>query len=411
MPNSPRLNWPVPSEGADPWFDAFERLIEAQDSTVYASREDRNIVVMKGGIFSLSGGSISWADTIELFSPITGVLWTLAPGSIVLADSEVFYVELNRRPQQNSTLVPLKSTKIPTNDTALLMGIRRSDRVYFREGKVLIDGQNVELFESDTGGGTGFTNAGDGLYSSGLTVHVGDGAGIITNPDNIAIDLDTNSGLELNPPAGTAGKLKVLPDPAGSLALSAAGIRVLIDTVLPGNPTLQSTGVGLSVLGVPINFKINGTATASTVTATNLDTLTDGSTGVTLHVHPPADALTLFNSINNIIGGDIIEIADPVSATGTASRVIKGRADDDARSRIIGVSRTQALSGGISEVVSLGIIPGILTAATPGQAFFLQPSGGISATAPGPVNRIIRCGWAINTTDLFVQITDLGKDT
>jgi hypothetical protein len=53
------------------------------------------------------------------------------------------------------------------------------------------------------------------------------------------------------------------------------------------NPT-QTIGndtSGIHVLGLPELFKIHATAVGSTVTAPNLDTLTDGSDAGSLHIH------------------------------------------------------------------------------------------------------------------------------
>lgn len=223
---------------------------------------------------------------------------------------------------------------------------------------------------------------------------------------------------------------------------------------------------GLNVEGVDANFKINGTATGGTVTAANLDDLTDGSNADALHDHtalsvslshsdlsgvtsdqhharqhdmtsaldhiesgltvgyvltatgtttfawqPPgtaSEAPKVENTLNTAT--DVTANGDPVYINGN-NTVGKGRADTDSKARIIGIIRTGAgAAGSAVEIVTVGPATSVLggggVANTP---YYLQPTGGIGTSLPSGASRVIQVGKALNANDLFVQIIDYGK--
>lgn len=162
MPNSPRMSWPYPAESQDPWFDAFVGLINALDASGFASREDRNIVLMRGGTITFVAGTgvLSWSEPLELLAPITGFLWSIPAGNLMLPDGGIFYVNVVRSPQDNTSLASLAAMQVPPTDQGFLIGIRRGDRVYFRNGAVAVDGFPGTIIEDGCcgGGGGGGTN-------------------------------------------------------------------------------------------------------------------------------------------------------------------------------------------------------------------------------------------------------------
>ena len=53
---------------------------------------------------------------------------------------------------------------------------------------------------------------------------------------------------------------------------------------------------------------------------------------------------------------------------------------------------------------------GVLTGATPGAPYYLNSGGGLTPTQPsGSSLRLVRIGWAVNSTDLDVVLHDMGK--
>jgi hypothetical protein len=243
--------------------------------------------------------------------------------------------------------------------------------------------------------------AGTGCVISGNTLNVGGGDGIVANADDVAVDLDTTPGLGF-----TGGKLHFLPDPNGGLERNASGSAVKLN-----GTTLQLAAAGLSVKGLSSLFEIATVAVGATVTAANLDTLTDASNADALHTHTGLTVDEAKKVENDFNVDEAVAAGDPVYWTATGDRIGKCLANDVAKSKVIGVARTaQATPGSPAPVVSDGSsASGVLSSATPGDIYFLADAGGLSTSAPSSGNRYLQIGIAQNATDLFVQIFDYGK--
>lgn len=288
--------------------------------------------------------------------------------------------------------------------------------------------------------GAGTINAGLGLTKSGNTLDVGKGDGISLGADTVNVDLDTNSGLALN---GTSPnkKLAWAPDTSRGLAKDASGAYIalatnpglqfttgLLDTLLNSSgglqkdasglaaklngTTLQVGASGLSVKGLPLQFEVNAVAVNNTVTAAALNALTGGpsSDADAYHTHPAISPTEAQRIENTIAVAEAVAVADPVYWDGTNDRVGKSTANNNTKSRVMGIARTaQSTIGDTSEVVSHGVAVGVLSGATVGTPYYLQATGGISDAVPGAGNRVIMVGYAKNATDLWVQVIDYGK--
>jgi hypothetical protein len=239
------------------------------------------------------------------------------------------------------------------------------------------------------------------------------GAGILKSGSTLSVELHTaadaqgagtnggTSGLEFDA-AGDGGKLRVRVNAAGGIQRGASGLELEIDDT-PN--TLDVDADGLKVVGLPSLFLINDVAVSANVTAANLDTLTGGTAS-------GADALHRHNRVDgNFIVDESISAGDPVAySTSVNNRIVKGLSSNDAKTRIIAVARTaQATAGNTLEACIWGVCPGVLSGATVGTPYYLATAGGLSTSLPGSNNRIIRCGVAMNATDLFVSIIDYGK--
>lgn len=148
----------------------------------------------------------------------------------------------------------------------------------------------------------------------------------------------------------------------------------------------------------------------TTATGAELETLTDGSNADSLHIHAAASATEAPKVENTLTTAtDATSNGDPVYINGN-STVGKSLSNDDTKARVLGVIRTGAgAAGATPEVVSLGICAGILSSATAGTPYYLQAAGGIGTSVPGAGNRVIQVGWAYNADDLWVELKDYGK--
>ena len=218
MSATPRVKIPYPAENDNPFYDVFQSGMLAIDASLYAAREDRNLLMMRGGVlaFNASTGVFSWGSPIELLSPLTGVHLFLDAASVTVADGQGIVVTLVRSPLTSQSLVVTVADRVrsePLGDDQLLIGYRYLNRLYFRNGKTLNDGDSVALFElTGTGGGGGggslptFTN----VSSSTYTVLTTDQWVLVTPPIG---------GSVLTLPTGVAsGTEFVVKDNAGTAA-------------------------------------------------------------------------------------------------------------------------------------------------------------------------------------------------
>lgn len=261
----------------------------------------------------------------------------------------------------------------------------------------------------------GVITAGAGLQKVGTEISAkkGDGIELTSNTGAINIDLATNGGLVLT---GTSPnkELAALVSANGGVQIDAGnGLALLLN-----GTTLQVGASGVSVKGLPSSFEINGIATAyanpgtGQVTSANLDTLTAGATSNadSLHTHAVSAAPYAGRIEGAYAVAEAIAVGDPVYQTSTNDQVGKSLANNDAKSRVLGVARTaQSTTGNTAAIVSSGPVAGVLTGATAGVAYYLSATGGLTTTVPSGGNRIIQIGVAKNTTDLWVRIIDYGK--
>ena len=284
---------------------------------------------------------------------------------------------------------------------------------------ILINGENGvyenQSFVYDTStpewvqfSGAGQINAGTGLSKSGNTLSVNLGDGITELPtDYVGIDLSTSSGLEL---VGTSPNktLQAQVDGSHGIIIGTSGLEVEIDDT-PN--TLDVDADGLKVVGLPLNFYVNDVAVGNDVTAANLTTLTDGSNADSLHTHniTSVDEASRVEATheNNVA----ISAGQVVRWSSVANQIAPADNQNVASARAIGVARVGgSASPGTSEVVKHGVCASVLSSASPNTPYFLGNNGALvtfgSLPTPG---RVIRVGYAINTTDLDVQIMDLGR--
>ena len=167
---------------------------------------------------------------------------------------------------------------------------------------------------------------------------------------------------------------------------------------------------GLKVVGLPSLFKINDVAVGATVTAANLDDLTDGSNADSLHTHSVVAVDEAKRLEETILNNAVISAGEAVRWSSTNNEITQADSGSASAARAIGVARTGgAANPGTSEVVRHGVATSVLSGRTVNEPMFLGTSGAIVPWASLPVpGRVIRMGIMRNATDLDVQIMDLG---
>jgi len=263
------------------------------------------------------------------------------------------------------------------------------------------------------------TNAGIEVTSSGIGIDLA-----ATNPalsfdgsGDLQVDVDTAAGIEktasgvaidlgaTNPCLGFdgSGDLEVTVVSTGGVEKTASGLQIKIDDT---PDTLDVDGDGLKVVGLPSLFKINGTAVGATVTAANLDDLTDGSNADSLHTHSGAGEAQKIE--NSFTATEALTLGDPVYIDSAGNAVSKATAASDSEYETIGVATTTVSATDPVDVCSLGPVD-VLSGATAGNRYYLAAAGGLSTTVPAAGNWVVVMGWAMDANTLFVMPRVLHK--
>jgi hypothetical protein len=159
MALTPRTQIPYPASNERDWDATFVSMVNAIDTSLFAAREDRNILILGGGTmtFNATTSVLSWGADIQLLSPISGYITTLPSGSVTIPDNYYFYVRITRSPTSNITVSAQVGASVPNlvaGDDQVLIGYRKGTIVHFREGFLIGDGQSKIVFDNTTPGGS-----------------------------------------------------------------------------------------------------------------------------------------------------------------------------------------------------------------------------------------------------------------
>jgi hypothetical protein len=172
------MRWPFPSEDQDPWYGAFTALVQAMDAAAYAGREDRNIILTKGGDVAFDAGTntLTWSDEIEIVSPNEGFIISIkgtssTPSySLNVEDGELIFFQIVRAPTASTSVFAFSGSQVNNSDDCILLGLRRGTKIYFRDGKVLNDGESLPIFDTGGGGSTGGFGADGETFRDFITI-------------------------------------------------------------------------------------------------------------------------------------------------------------------------------------------------------------------------------------------------
>lgn len=246
----------------------------------------------------------------------------------------------------------------------------------------------------------------------GLTQYTFD-AGLVDTSSSINIELDTaadaqgagsnggSSGLEFDT-TGASGKLRARVSTTGGINRLADGLGLELN-----GTTLQVGATGVSVLGLPSLFEINGSAVSANVTQANLDELTGGGT-TTLHSHAGvSEAESTENAYTT--DGVGVSIGDPVYVSSN-NIVTAINANSDVTRKYIGIAASTVGASSSVNIISAGVALGAISAATAGTIYYAAVGGGLTATRPSSAgDHVLVIGKAKNATDLHISPQYLGK--
>jgi len=144
---TPYMEWPYPIEDQQAFYSVFLSFIRGVDLAALCAVEDRNMSIFGGGLMSFNAGTFTWGSSIYLAGMISGFKCEISASSKIVEDGDVLYVEFSRYAAGN-VVVGMSSAKLlGVSYAKLMIGHVFVDRIVFRNGLVLIDGDtNIELF-------------------------------------------------------------------------------------------------------------------------------------------------------------------------------------------------------------------------------------------------------------------------
>lgn len=377
-----------------------------------AELEDANRLALPGLIMA---GNIDMGSTNQIKDLADG---TLATDAVTL--QQLNAATAGRDPKENVVAVE-------TVTNIALTGLPSIDGVSPTAGqRVLLTAQSTVsengIWEVAAGAWSRPTDFATGSSAEGAYVPVSagtvyEGTIWVAVADAPADVVDTNDPQFVQQPSTlTAGDGIDITGSVVSVDLAATNPGLQFVTgdlaVLLKDATLGVDAAGIFVQGVPANFTVAGVATSANVTATNLNTLTAGTSSQAdaLHTHARVDAAKEVSE--EVAVNEAILAGDPIEWSGTADRIQRCRADTNSRVDCLGIALTaQPTIGLTTTIVRSGIAEAVLVGATPGDRYWLAPTGGLTTTRPtASGTNIVFVGIAVNATDLDVRFQYIGRN-
>lgn len=236
-------------------------------------------------------------------------------------------------------------------------------------GKLAVDpGNGIQVTSS---GVEAVAYNGITVDANGISVNAGDGLVANAGPGDLDIDLATGAVIQPGLQFGTgadAGKLAVLPDPAGALLVLAAGLHVNTD-----DTTIQ----------------INGSNQLEVIGAAQAEDLQE-----------------------EVTANENVTAGDPVFWGGANDQVQESRAATAGRRKVVGVMEDTVTATNTGTMIKRGTCAGVLSSATVGDRYYLAAAGGLTAANTPPTgsgDAVIFIGHARNADDLDVLIQYIGR--
>jgi len=266
VPNTLKMLWPYPGLDADPWYEKFDQMVTSLDSSGYANREDRQIIMGGGGdvTFNSGTGALTWAAALDFYSLISGFKISVAATSVILADGEVLYLNLTRAPTQNLTVSTAAASQVPNTDNALALAVRVGTTVYWRHGSKIESGETVNIFgvpgsadQGDTFEREATFGVPNGAFTGEATLGRMMIAGSLFGVSAESTEAITGGTLTVNVKVNAVTKLTVILNATDSILKQittspgthsvGVGDSVTVEAIASGLVTASTLDIGLTV--------------------------------------------------------------------------------------------------------------------------------------------------------------------
>lgn len=187
MKQTPRNQFPYPSEREEPFYDNFVAGILAEDNAHWAHADNTNLTFYSEAVFTWNAGTdtLSWDDIIYVSGFADQFPAFIPAGSVQIQDGEVVFFKMLRLLGEATELTLYRSNRIFLQGSRLhdlkLFVRRVGTTLYFGGGYASIaNGQAGVIFGAGIGGGSGTIT----LVQSPL------GSIDVTNPGGPTVSVD-----------------------------------------------------------------------------------------------------------------------------------------------------------------------------------------------------------------------------
>lgn len=153
-----RLRIPYPSDGQDPYYPAFQSMVQSLDTITFSGISDRNTLMYGGGNVTWLNQVLTTTEPLVYVEPTFGQRQTLATMSeLSIPLGHFLYVDLSRGNTSSVSLAPLVSSSVPVSTTASVLAWHHPQTgvLYWRTGAKQIDGQVITGVEGGSNGTSG----------------------------------------------------------------------------------------------------------------------------------------------------------------------------------------------------------------------------------------------------------------
>jgi hypothetical protein len=261
--------------------------------------------------------------------------------------------------------------------------------------------------------GLGQVTAGDGLGKSGNELFVKVGAGMQLANDEVALKADTSRGLSVDGSAGvrvdlaagkglefSGGDIAVKLESDAGMMFDATNGGLELKLVSPNR--LVKSDSGLDVVGLPSLFRINGTQVHENFTAQATNFLAGGPYTDSTNLHNHARVAGNWNAAEELATHKAVYLSG-------SNTVAVASCSSASTARVVGINRMNYNSSLSPNIVTHGKCDGF-SGLTPASTYFLGANGSpveYSALVAG--DRVVRLGYAVTASEMFVAIQDLGQ--
>lgn len=146
MATTSRFQHPYPNRFTTEWWSEFVSTMSSLDAADFEARDERSLITLGGGTISVSAtGVVSWTEDIKLIHGLTGVVCTVAAGSVTLEDGAFAHATVARGSTSSYTSgLTINPALVPQGASPVVIFARQGNEVWMRHRGLVSVGSALE---------------------------------------------------------------------------------------------------------------------------------------------------------------------------------------------------------------------------------------------------------------------------